>query len=614
MVENIFHNFTLKLAILHNKKCKNTTFVIQKNVFKNGFISLLLEKQNSIIRKNLFTNIQIFNITATNGIIKNNYFFNFKNSINFLQYNLSSKICIEENLFQNFSSLKNILNILNKISLFKIRKNLFINNRNISSFVYIKSNKEEMTSKFIFFENSIKNNTEIKNILEIYTFSYLEIQITRNIFLSNFGKQLIYAFFCSNREISIKNNTFSKNSLDSCSINVEGCYLPLIQFNTFSNNLEFSKQKYEIIAQVEFVYEENLEKLSSFNFFNNKNPHDLIFVDINNNNFNQQSKISPFFMDEKKSNLNYFKESYSNLNAIKLNGNLKGDYEMKNEIIVESNTIINGNVLIKDPNSSIQFLKNSRLSIYGDLKIFGSKDKFVKIFCSEKFSLISITIYFGSVLLKNVEVNNVYFHFQQNSDIKIESFYSGEQPKLSMEFNGLYGNPISINNLNIHSTILSINSFNIFITNSTFSQIYSYSIDSNEDSDKLYFEKDEFFQEKTFNHENILLNKFKKPIFFFFAIQKYIKSEIIIPSGFVVFLSMRLLKESGYYFDVSRTLVTGKFYIPLSNRLTFKVRSNSVQQRRKNIVWGFLRKTPGKNEKFLKIIFFLILIIIFFRN
>lgn len=596
-------NFDFKLNISSLDNCEDIIYEIEKNDFQNGSISWLFDKFLVIVVDNVLKNIQSFEINCTNGIIKSNKFLNFKNSMNFLESSyVYSYIKLFENEFNNFSSTKNILKILSKIYKFFIDNNTFVNNTNISSLVYHKPSLEIETGKFVFYKNLVKYNSNFKNIIEIYTFIFLNVIISENTFVYNSGERLIRNYLCSNQGHNIGRNTFILNTLSSCSIQTDGCFLPIIRLNIFANFLNFTKYQYELIVRTEYRLTKNSILNASYNFFNYKNPYEIIF-DGHVNNLYPKVIISPSFADLSFKKLEYVNNSEFEFNFLNLKGKFIGDIEFNDTIIVQDKTIIEGNVLINNTNISIEFLQNSKLIIFGDLKIFGSPKNFMKIFSNDKTESKVLSVFYGSIILQYIHVENIIFHFEQNSNIKIQSVYSDKQD-FSIEFNGIYENLIEINNLQTTSSIISINSFNLSIINSKFSKLLSYSIDFNEDLDKLTIEKDKYLREKIFNYNDLLVSEKNSSFFFFFPIgidNNNYNFHLKVPTGYFVILPLNNLNKSNFNLMGKPDQLIRFHGLPLitfRREIFFRRKKNSIQSiQEHDIIWGYLKKTPSKKKK-----------------
>lgn len=431
VVNNVFDNVVIKMVTRFSNYIPNKSFHFIENKIKNSNFDFTIKFDNIFFKSNLASD-SVFDFS----------FLEFKNAENNLVFMYNN---FETSTFQIFMRHKN--------SLIYFKNNRFINLISYYGPMILIEQKE------IFKKKNLNNSIEIHG--NIVKNSHYDVIFRIK---SNAGDSM---------NLTIMNNTFSKNILRYESIFINGFMKPKIAFNVFDNipSGERLSDKFEIYFGPLLSFFQTNAKLPvldiSYNYFNTFYPYEKIY-DGHKDGMSPKVQLSPIFIDENLSELRNV--SAPKVNFTNFQGRFDKDMEFYGIINIIEKVLINGNVLIKDPNCRINIGPKGELTINGNLQILGSKHK-TTILSSNYKKARKINILNGFVKMKNVELAHVTIAFYWNSKIEIESCHFNVS-HLCLFFFQINQNVVKINKSVFYSKEYSwrhamefIQSYNILINN-----------------------------------------------------------------------------------------------------------------------------------------------------
>lgn len=388
--------FNYNSIFLWNKAENYLNLILKNNIFQaesfSSPITIVLSRLNYVLLENNNFNNSIINVNwqVKRLSILNNMFSGWNDKIYdlnakyYFQVNSKNDVLIENNEFLNIS--RDIFDIIgNNIT---IRKNNFKNCRSFKNLLKITLNNSLENPKAL----EISENTVISSMALSMT-SIIGYDYILNIFQNTINNSIfihstidVYSIEINYSKVDIEENYFNNND-GGTTLLLHGDVYPKIYDNWFNN----PRMIYEIKSFLPCLnnsYECTYEVIH--NYFNSSYLYDRIF-DGFNKGYLAEIELNDCFNDEILANENYSNKINRNRKKINIHGYYRDTIELKNQIYVEENTIIDGSLKILTNNSKI-IINNGRTLVIRNSII---KDKNFHLKIEEKeFEIIEKNGYY----------------------------------------------------------------------------------------------------------------------------------------------------------------------------------------------------------------------------
>lgn len=391
----------------YNKNLPKTVFQFKHN--KLSFSKFKMTDSNfhvfEISHNEISNSSFHFSLIACSIIFDNNNFTSKTNQLTFKNYrecaNYSKKLSITNNIFNKTSSSIKV-QFLNSSVL--IGDNRFYNVLSSGSLI------------------------ELRNVITSTNYAKTSsVKIQKNKVLYSQCSFIIDANAqqTENLNFEISKNIFQKNYISQETVLIHGGLQPKINFNVFSNWNRYGRYfNYEIHFGLAIGLHNTMtfpRVNATYNYFSVNNPYDKVY-DSHKQGLRPKAQLSPTYIDSNLRKTMDISEPKSTFNAFR--GRYDSNIEFFGKIKIVDHVVINGNVLIRDPNCEIRIEPEKELIINGNLEINGF-GKTIKISSTSFKGSVKyqgrIKVLNGFAKLKNVDLRETFIAFYWNSKIDIET-------------------------------------------------------------------------------------------------------------------------------------------------------------------------------------------------